>query len=140
MCGCHSRTLNNKINRLHERALRIVYKNNNLNFQELLEKDGSLTIHHKNSQRLAIEMYKIENHLSPLPMQQLFTEKKRKYDLRNKRSWESSFNVRTVNYGTETIRYRGPKIWELVPIEIKESPSLAVFKSKIKVETKRLHM
>ena len=61
----HNRTLNNKINRLHERALRIVYKNNNLTFQELLEKDGSVTIHHKNLQRLATEMYKIKYHLSP---------------------------------------------------------------------------
>ena len=128
---CHNRTLNNKINRLHERALRIVYKNTNLTFQELLEKDGSFTIHHKNLQKLAIEMYKIKKHLSPLPMQELLTEKNNKYDLRNKRSWES-YNVRTVSYGTETIRYRGPKIWELVPTEIKESASLGEFKTKIK--------
>ena len=89
---CHSRALNNKINRLHdrlhERALRTVYKTNDLTFQELLEKDGSVTIQH-NLQRLAIEMYKIKNHLSPLPMQELFKEKNTKYDLRNKRSWES---------------------------------------------------
>ena len=44
---CHNRTLNNKINSLHERALRIVYKNTNLTFQELLEKDGTVTIHQK---------------------------------------------------------------------------------------------
>ena len=43
----HNRTLNNKINRLHERALRIVYKNANLTFQELLELDNSVSIHHK---------------------------------------------------------------------------------------------
>ena len=36
----HNRTLNHKINKLHERALRIVYKNETLSFQELLEKDG----------------------------------------------------------------------------------------------------
>ena len=126
-----NRTLNNKINRLHERALRIVCKNNNLTFQELLEKDGSVTIHHRNLQRQATEMYKIKNHLSPLPMQELFTEKNNKHDLRNKRSWES-YNVRTVSYGTETIRYRGPKIWEIVPIEVKESTTLAGFKAKIK--------
>ena len=45
-------------------ALRIVYKNDNLTFQELLEKDNSVTVHHKNLQRLAIEMYK--NKKSPL--------------------------------------------------------------------------
>ena len=108
----HNRTLNNKINKLHERALRIVYKNDELSFQELLDKDNSLTIHDRNLQRLAIEMYKINNHLSPSPMQDLFTEKDNTYNLRNKRCWES-YNVRTVRYGTETIRHRGPKTWEL---------------------------
>ena len=40
----HSRTSNNKINKLHERALRILYKNENLCFQELLDLDNSVTI------------------------------------------------------------------------------------------------
>ena len=71
----HSRTLNNKINRLHERALRAVYKNENSSFQELLDKDNSITIHQRNLQRFAIEMYKINNQLSPLSMQELFIEK-----------------------------------------------------------------
>ena len=106
----HNRTLNNKINKLHERALRIAYKDDNSSFQELLDKDNSVTIHHKNLQRLAVEMYKVKNHLSPLPMQALFTEKINQYDLRNKRSWVSD-NIRTVNYGTETIRNMGPKTW-----------------------------
>ena len=89
---CHSRTLNNKIIRLHERALRVVYKNEHFSFQELLHKNNSITIHQRNLQRLAIEMYKINNHLSPLPMQELFTEKTNKHDLRNKKCWES-YNV-----------------------------------------------
>ena len=50
----HTRILNNKINKLHERALRIVYKNSNLSFQELLELDGSFFIHHRNLQKLAV--------------------------------------------------------------------------------------
>ena len=127
----HNRTLNHKINRLHERALRIVYQNENLTFQELLDKDNSVTTHHKNLQKLAIEMYKIKNHLSPLPMQELFTEKVNNHDLRNKRSWVTC-NVRTVKYGTETIRHMGPKTWELIPAEIKESKSLPEFKERIK--------
>ena len=127
----HNRSLNHKINRLHERALRIVYQNENLTFQELLDKDNSVTTHHKNLQKLATEMYKIKNHLSPLPMQELFTEKVNNYDLRNKRSWVTC-NVRTVKYGTETIMHVGPKTWELIPAEIKESKSLPEFKERIK--------
>ena len=34
----HSRTLNNRINRLHERALRLAYKDSQLTFEELLTK------------------------------------------------------------------------------------------------------
>ena len=44
----HSRTLNNRINRLHERALRLVYKNSTLTFKERLSKDNSLTMYHRN--------------------------------------------------------------------------------------------
>ena len=127
----HSRTLNHKINRLHERALRIVYKNDKLTFMELLDKDDSFTIHHRNLQRLAIEMFKIKNHLSPLPMQELFTEKIHQHDLRNKRSWET-YNLRTVKYGTETIIHMGPKTWNMVPNDMKKSKSLFEFKQKIK--------
>ena len=128
----HNRTLNNKINRLHERALRIVYKEDNSTFQDLLQKDKSVTIHEKNVQKLATQMFKIKNKISPTPMQDLFKSKIHNHELRNKRLWESS-NVRTSIYGTETITYMGPKIWELVPDDIKRSQSLIEFKRKIKM-------
>ena len=121
----HGRILNSKINKLHERALRLVYKDNNLTFQELLEKDNSVTIHDRNLQRLAIEMYKVKNNLSPLPVQELFKERAHRYDLRNERCWEVP-QVQTINYGKETIRYRGIETWELVPHDIRESESLAI--------------
>ena len=115
----HYRTINYKINKLHDTT-----------FQELLNKDNSVTTHDRNLQRLATEMYKIKNHLSPLPMQELYSEKVNKYDLRNNRTWESH-NVRTASYGTEAISNMGPKTCDLVPIEIKESTSLKVFTEKI---------
>ena len=60
----HSRTLNHRINRLHERALRIVYKDQTSTFEELLIQDESFTIHERNIQTLAIELYKIFHGLS----------------------------------------------------------------------------
>ena len=61
----HSRVLNDKINSIHERALRTVYSDYNSSFNELLDKDGSFTIHQRNVQSLAIEIYKYLHDLSP---------------------------------------------------------------------------
>ena len=127
----HSRTLNNRINRLHERALRLVYKDHHLTFGELLRKDNSFCIHHRNLQKLATEMYKVKNNLSPTLMKQVFPEREIPYNLRNLNSFQST-NVSTVFNGTETVAFRGPKIWATVPEDIKNSGSLTRFKEKIK--------
>ena len=52
----HSRNLNNKINRLHECCLRVIYNDKTSCFGQLLENDNSVSIHHRNIQTLAIEM------------------------------------------------------------------------------------
>ena len=127
----HNRTLNNKINRLHERALRLVYKNDELDFDELLKLDNSVTVHHRNLQRLSIEMFKVKNNLAPLPFQDIFKDQNYSKEMRDERSWQVP-KVRTVTYGTESIRYRGPATWELIPEDIRKSESLIKFKEEIK--------
>ena len=62
-----TRKLNNKINCLHERALKIVYSDYKSSFCELPEKDKSFSIHHKNIQSLVIEIKFLHN-LSPCIM------------------------------------------------------------------------
>ena len=61
----HSRKLNNKVNKLHERCLRIVYNNNTSTYEELLEADKSVLVHFRNVQVLTIELYKVVNGFSP---------------------------------------------------------------------------
>ena len=54
----HDRNLNNEINRIHERALRIAYKDNISSVENLLIIDNSVTVHQRNLQLLMIEIYK----------------------------------------------------------------------------------
>ena len=127
----HSRGLNNKINRIHERALRITYKDKSSTFQELLEKDNSVSIHHRNVQKLAIEIYKVLHGFSPPILNDIFVPVSRPYNFR----WNDTLQRRRVNsvrHGTESVSFLGPKIWDLVPSDIKLSQSLSIFKRKIK--------
>ena len=55
----HGRGVNNKINHLHERSLRIVYKDNNSSFVDLLKKDNSF----RNIQSLVIKLFKVKENL-----------------------------------------------------------------------------
>ena len=127
----HSRGLNNRINFIHERALRITYGDKISTFQQLLEKDNSVSIHHRNWQVLATEMIKISNNLSPDIVKEIFQKRIVPYNLRSENSFMSR-QVNSVYHGTESLSFLGPKIWEQVPQEIKVSENIAIFKSKIK--------
>ena len=69
---CHGKGLNNKINNIHERALSIVYQDKESSFKTLLKRDKSTSIHVKNLQHLATELFKVKNDLSPEIMKQIF--------------------------------------------------------------------
>ena len=71
----HSRSNNSKIKRFHQRCLKTVYKNKQSSFTELSEKDVSVSIHKRNIQILAMEMYKISQGLSRPIMQNVFNFK-----------------------------------------------------------------
>ena len=144
-----SRKLNNKINRLHERALRIAYEDYVSSFEELLVKDGSVTIHQRNLKVLAVEMYKISHGKSPKFMNNLVEEVDTKYHTRssygveldeggnvkflNKELYYRPQKSNTSSFGLKSFRWLGPKIWLLIPDDLKNKKNLATFKSTLKV-------
>ena len=111
----HSRSLNNKINRLHKRCLPIIYNDIRSIFNELLAKDNSVSVHHNNIHALAIEMYKVADDTSPEIMNEVFKQRKEiNYRLRH----TSKFLVDPIHnvfIGSESDFYLGPKIWEQIP-------------------------
>ena len=127
----HSRKLNNKINKLQERALRIIYNDNISCFDHLLKKDRSVTIHHRNIQALAIEMFKVKNDLSPNIIQDIFQLRSYRPNIRNVNEFLLPI-PNTVYYGTESPRHLGPKNWNMLPKPLKELSTLYSFKTNIK--------
>ena len=125
-----SRTMNKKINQIHERALRLVYQDYISTFEDLLTKDNSLCFHYRNIHQVAIEMYKVKNDLSPPFMKDLFSEIDR--TTRSGRTF-SRPNVNTVKEGDRSLRSFGPIVWNtMLPSELKECESLDLFKTSIK--------
>ena len=71
-----SKAADNLINRKTKRAIRITYNSDSEETLEvLLQRDGTLTIHKRNLQKLMVEVYKTLNHLNPPYMWDLFTKK-----------------------------------------------------------------
>ena len=114
------RSSNTRINHLHERALRIAYNDNESTFDDLLKKDNSVSLHHKNIRLLGVELYKVKNDLSTYLMSEIFNLKNIAYNLRSQAAFKQG-PVNTVNYGLKSLRYLAPKIWDIIPLEIRNA-------------------
>ena len=56
------------------KSTRLVHNDSTSSFYELLQKDNSFTIHHRNIQKLALEMYRVKHRIAPKMMCELFNE------------------------------------------------------------------
>ena len=109
-----SRQTNNMINKLHERALRLVLNDHISDFETLLHKSNDISIHHGNIQMLLIELYKMKNKLAPPIMDSMLNRRNITYNFRNLQEFPSE-RKKTVFYGLETLSYCEPQLWTLLP-------------------------
>ena len=82
----HNRTLNRRINKLHERVLRITYKDETSSYETLLSINNNFTTHERNLPKLATLMYKVKNNISPIIVNNLFKKHHTQYHMRTDRS------------------------------------------------------
>lgn len=126
-CSC---TMNKKINRIHERALRIVYRDYKSSFEDLLKKDKSLIFHHRNIHQVAIEMFKVKHDLSPPFMKDMFTTIDR--ETRSGDDFRRT-NVNSVKKGCRSLTNFGLIVWNnMLPDKHKSCQTLDEFKLSIK--------
>ena len=89
---------NNMINKVHERALRVILGDDLSDFESLLQNDKDICSHHKNIQSIMIEMFKIKNELAPPFTDSMFESRSESYNLRNFQEFLTE-RTRTVHYG-----------------------------------------
>ena len=77
------------INKLHERAQRLLLKDHVIDFEALLRKSNDISCHHRNIQMLMIELYEIKNQLAPTIMDSMLNRRKITYNFRNLQEFQS---------------------------------------------------
>ena len=107
-----SRKSNNLLNKVQERALRIITNDYQSSFNILLNKCNEFSIHQRNLQKLMIKLYKIIHHIASTIMNSLFVFRENKRNIRNYQILSN--NVRkTVGYDLETKLYKFLLFWQI---------------------------
>ncbi len=90
---------------------RIVYRDTESSFDELLAKDNSVSVHQRNLQLLMTEIYKTKHCLNPLFMEDIFVKGPNiPRNLRNNDGYLVP-RANTTALGIESIRYIGSRLW-----------------------------
>ena len=98
-----NRKLSTRINKPHERAIRLVYKDNKLTFNDLLELDNSITINQQNLQILPTEIFKIKSLVVPEIMTKVIDIKELYCNLRSEASHFKREKVKSPHFGVQSV-------------------------------------
>ena len=108
----HSRRMEHRINKIHERALRLIYPSDSkLTFKELLDKNKTVNIHKKNLQVRATEIFKIKLNISPEILNELLSFNIRNYNLRSQSALKQT-KTNSVYFDSESLSSLAPKLWD----------------------------
>ena len=118
------------IEKLQERVIRIVIDDFSTSYEILCERANTLPLSFYRLRFLGIEMYKCVNGFNPTYLNDLFTAQSNDYHLCYlSRLIQPKFN--TFEFGFNSFRYFGANLWNVLPIDIKQSENLSIFKRSI---------
>ena len=127
----YSKNSAKNINAVHERSLWIVRNDYYSLYPILLEEAHQITFHQRCINSLIIEVYKYLTGHSPHIMNDIFDLRENAYNLQNSHIFQTE-NPGSLKYGLDDISYRASQLWQRVPIVIRETASLTLFKNHIK--------
>ena len=110
-----SKTAINKILKIHYRTLQVVYSEYHKPYEELLQIDDDISIHQKHLRILALEVCKSIMHFNPEFMWHCFNTNPIPNNLR-KGSRLLIPTAKSVNFGTNSITFRGSLLWNNLPL------------------------
>ena len=120
----------NKLEKLQERALRFVFNDRTSCYSALLKRGNFLSLSAIRLRALAIEVYKCVKKLNPAYMNDLFELNETPYNFRDPfKLKQLEFSNKT--FGFRSFSYYGSKLWNSLPVEIKSSKTLPIFKTRI---------
>ena len=120
-----------QLNKVHERGLRLIHRDEAKDFEQMLREEIEITIHQSILQGLLTKVCKIINGIVLPIMNSLFQFRCKKHSIR---SFKKIFTDerKAIKYGMRTVRYHGPFTWAILHSKYKNTKSLDKFKSKIK--------
>ena len=124
---------NVKIEKIQERALRVIYRDYQSSYDDLLEMSNNSSALIGRLKILTLEVFKSIKHLNPPCMNELFEIKETPYSMRNPLKIIQP-SKRTTTFGLKSISYLGPKLWNDLKIDFNDVPNMSIdaFKTFLK--------
>ena len=125
---------NDKLEKIQERALKIIYRNYSMSYQDLLDMSNSSTLQITRERLIALEVFKCIRNMSPDCLSKMFQIKDKAYSFRNPiRLVQPKRN--TTTYGLRSISYVGANIWNRLQLPFCDVNDISIEEFKRFVKT-----
>ena len=101
---------NGKLEKIHERSLRIIYKDYTSTYDDLISQSGTDSILVSRLKKILLEVFKTLQNKNPDYLNSLFVLNETPYDMRNNMSLTQP-KRKTSTYGLRSFSYIGAKLW-----------------------------